>query len=346
MTRHLSHPSSKVALLLALLVGCFCVAALFSTLLVALIISLLLAFMLRPFVKYFEVHIGFHRDVSIAFVFLVLGSLLFIAAVKGIPSLVGTISSLYTAFKDFPFDAKLDEAVRDITANIPLLDPQTVTRKIHAMIDSGTQSVGANIATIASSAFSLLVIPFVTYFALSNGDRAAKRLLERVPNKYFEMTLNVISRIQEDLVGYLRGWLLDSAIVGVMNIVGYYIIGLNYPILMGFVGGVTNLIPYVGPFAGVVPAFLVAVTQTGDLRLILPIILVNVVVQAIDNIIVQPLCFAKSVDMHPLTVIVVCIVGGQLMGVLGMLLAIPLYVILKVTALETYWGLKHYRITT
>jgi putative permease len=346
MTTLLSQPSSKVALLLLILAACFSIAALFPTLLASLLTSLLLAFILKPFVKYLEVHVGFHRTVSIASVFLVLGGSLSILAIKGLPSLVSTVSNLYGSFRDFPFDAKLDEAVRGVTTNIPLLDPQTVTQKIRAIIDSSTQSLGANVAAIAGSAFSLLIIPFVTYFALSEGDRAAKRLLERVPNKYFEMTLNVINRIQRDLVGYLRGWLLDSAIVGVMNIIGYYMIGLNYPILMGVIGGVTNLIPYVGPFAGLVPAFLVAVTQTGDLRLILPIIIVNLVVQTIDNIIVQPLCFAKAVDMHPLTVIVVLIVGNQLMGVLGMLLAIPLYVILKVTAVESYWGLKHYRITS
>ena len=346
MTTHLSRPSSKVAFLLLILAGCFSVAALFPTLLAALITSLLVAFMLRPLVRYLEVHVGFHRTVSIASVFLVVGGLLTLLAVKGLPSLFATISNLYSSFRDFPFDAKLDEAVRNVTTSIPLLDPQTVTRKIHAMIDSGTQSLGANLATIAGSAFTLLVIPFVTYFALSNGDRAMKRLLERVPNKYFEMTLNVISRIQQDLVGYLRGWLLDSAIVGVMNIVGYYMIGLNHPILMGFIGGVTNLIPYVGPFAGLIPAALVAVTQTGDLSLILPVIIVNLVVQAVDNIIVQPLCFAKAVDMHPLTVIVVLVIANQVMGVLGLLLAIPLYVILKVTAIESYWGLKHYRITS
>jgi predicted PurR-regulated permease PerM len=94
-----------------------------------------------------------------------------------------------------------------------------------------------------------------------------------------------------------------------------------------------------------IPVFLIAVTQTGDLSLIPPIAIMTVVIQLLDNIIVQPLCFAKTVDMHPLTVIIVLIVGNQLMGVLGMLLAIPLYTILKVTAVETHWGLKQYRIT-
>jgi predicted PurR-regulated permease PerM len=135
-------------------------------------------------------------------------------------------------------------------------------------------------------------------------------------------------------------------IVGIINIIGYYFIGVNYPILLGVVAGVSNLIPYVGPFVGVIPAILISMTQTGDLSMVTPILLFLLIVQSIDNIIVQPLCFSKTVDMHPLTVIVVLIVGNQLLGVLGMLLAIPIYTILKVTAVESYWGLKHYRITS
>jgi len=68
-------------------------------------------------------------------------------------------------------------------------------------------------------------------------------------------------------------------------------------------------------------------------------------VQVLDNIIIQPLCFSKTVDMHPVTVIFVLIVGNSLMGIAGMLLAIPIATILKSSAIETYWGLKHYRIT-
>jgi putative permease len=346
MASLLVYPSMKVSLLVALIAACFIIASLFPTLLSALILAVLLAFVLRPFVRYLEVHLGFHRTVAIVWVFSMAGGVVVVLSMIGIPSLFRTISNLYASFRTFPFDAKLDEAVREVTKSIPLVDARVAVQKIHAFVDANTRTLGANLTAIAGSAFSMLVIPFVTYFALANGDRATKRLLERVPNKYFEMTLNVINRIQEDLVGYLRGWLLDSVIVGVLTIFGYYIIGLDHPVLMGFIGGVTNLIPYVGPFAGMVPAALVGITQTGDLSLAMPIILTNLVIQTIDNIIVQPLCFAKAVDMHPITVIVVLIVANHFMGILGLLLAIPLYVILKVTATETYWGLKHYRITS
>ena len=121
--------------------------------------------------------------------------------------------------------------------------------------------------------------------------------------------------------------------------------GIDYPILIGAVAGIANLVPYLGPVVGAVPAFLVSLTQFGDFRMLVPIAVLSIAIQAIDNMFVQPLCFAKTVDMHPLTVIVVLIVGNELMGVVGMLLAIPLATILKVSTVETYWGLRNYRIT-
>jgi putative permease len=342
---YLKSPFAKVLLLLVMLSACFWIACLFPTLLIALITSLLLAFILRPLVRLLEVHANLNRTVSIACVFLFLAGFLYFNAANGIPVLIDHVGGLYAGFKSFPLDEKLDELVRDLVSGVPIVNPQTASSKVRLLVENSMRSIGQNAAAAAGSAFSFFIVPFVTYFALAEGDRATKRVLERVPNKYFEMTLNVVDKIQKDLVGYLRGWILDSIIVGVMNIVGFYVIGVKYAVLMGVLAGVANLIPYVGPFVGVLPVFLVSVTQTGDLRMIPSIALLTLIIQTVDNIVVQPLCFAKTVDMHPLTVIVVCIVGNQLMGILGMLLAIPVYTILKVTAVESYWGLKNYRIT-
>jgi predicted PurR-regulated permease PerM len=159
------------------------------------------------------------------------------------------------------------------------------------------------------------------------------------------MTLNVLNRMEKDLVGYLRGWILDSIIIGLLSVVGYMIIGVDYPFFIGAVAGVANLVPYLGPIVGAVPAFLVTLTQYGDFQMALPIVVLTFAIQMIDNTIVQPICFSKTVDMHPVTVIFVLLIGNTLMGVAGMILAIPLATILKATAVETYWGLSHYRIT-
>jgi len=342
----LQRPSVKVAALLAVMSISFAVASLFPALLIALIISILLAFVLRPLVRFLEISVGLNRTLSIVIVFSLLAGIVFFNGAQGFPVLIESTRDLYQQFRDFPLDEKIEDLVQDLAAHFPVINAQTASQKVRALIDSSLNSAGRDVAAAAGSLFSFLVIPFVTYFALAQGDRAVKRLLERVPNKYFEMTLNVVDKIQKDLVGYLRGWILDSVIVGIINIVGYIIIGANYPVLLGIIAGIANLIPYVGPFVGVIPAVLVGATQTGDLSMVTPILLLLLSVQTIDNIIAQPLCFSKTVDMHPLTVIVVLIVGNQLLGVLGMLLAIPVYTILKVTAVESYWGLKHYRITS
>ncbi len=346
MTKPTSNrPALKAAALLAVIIVSFWVATYFPNLVITLIASALAAFVLKPVVNFLEFRFGLRRSLSIAIVFLLaVGSLVF-AAISLVPIAIDRIREMYDGFKTFPFDAKLAEVARDASSRVPFVNPESITGKVHEIVDGGIQMIGDSLGTMAGFAVNLAIVPFITYFILAEGDVTLKKLIERVPNKYFEMTLNVLNKIQTDLVGYLRGWILDSVIIGLLSVVGYYIIGVKYAALIGIVAGVANLIPYVGPIVGAVPAFLVSVTQYGDFRLLLPIVIQTFAVQMIDNIIVQPLCFAKTVDMHPLTVIIVLVIGNELMGVAGMLLAIPIATILKASAVETYWGLKNYQIT-
>lgn len=341
----LNRPAIKVTSILAAILVSFWVSTFFPTLLLTLILSALLAFVLRPIVTFLEFRMGMRRGISIAVVFLVTGGLFVLSAIQLIPMLIERAREMYEGFRNFPFDAKLDEVSRDLTKNVPFVNPESVSLKIHGILKSGLQLLGESLGGIAGFAVNLVIVPFVTYFILAEWDIALKKLIERVPNKYFEMTLNVFNKIQTDLVGYLRGWILDSVIVGILSIVAYSVVGVKYALLLGIVAGISNLIPYVGPFVGVIPAFFVSLAQFGDFRQFAPIIIQMLAVQMVDNTIIQPMCFAKTVDMHPLTVIIVLIVGNELMGVAGMLLAIPIATILKASAIETYWGLKNYQIT-
>jgi predicted PurR-regulated permease PerM len=159
------------------------------------------------------------------------------------------------------------------------------------------------------------------------------------------MTLNVLHKISRQLVGYLKGWILDSLIIGTLTIIGLSILGVDYPVVIGTLAGIANLVPYLGPIVGAALAIVVSLTQVGNFGMVGPIIIMTLVIRMLDDFVVQPLCFAKSVDMHPLTVILLLLIGHEMLGVAGMLLAIPLATILKVSAVESYWGLKNYRIT-
>ncbi len=340
-----NRPIRKVALLVGLLLICFWIASFVPSLVLALILSVLLAFVLKPLVKILEFRLGLRRSIAILCVFVLTGGTVVLASIEVVPILIDRAQHLYDQFKNFPFQARLNDAARDFAQHVPFVDGGTLAEKANAAINGAIQSLGAAVEDIVSLIAVFAIVPFVTYFVLAEGDLALKRLIERVPNKYFEMSLNVLNKIERDLVGYLRGWILDSIIIGLLSIAGLWLIGIDYPILIGALAGIANLVPYLGPVVGAVPAFLVSLTQYGDFRMLVPIVVLSIAIQAIDNTVVQPLCFAKTVDMHPLTVILVLIVGNELMGIVGMLLAIPIATILKVSMVETYWGLRNYRIT-
>lgn len=340
-----NRPLLKVSVLLVVILAAFWVSSLVPMLTLAVILSTLAAFILKPLVRILEFRFGLRRSIAILCVFVLAGGALALASVEGIPFLVQRSLHLYEQFRNFPFQDALNTAAADLARLLPFLDAAAIATRANAIIADGIQTVGQSLENVVPLLAMISIVPFITYFVLAEGDLALKRLIERVPNKYFEMTLNVLNKIRRDLVGYLRGWILDSLIIGLLSMSGLWLLGIDYPFLIGGIAGVANLVPYLGPVVGAVPAFLVSLTQFGDFRMLLPIAILTITIQAIDNVIVQPLCFAKTVDMHPLTVIVVLIVGNELMGVAGMLIAIPVATILKVSTVETYWGLKNYRIT-
>ncbi len=339
------RPLLKVSLIVALLLLAFWVASLFPDLVLALIASGLAAFILSPVVRWLEFRVGLKRSFAILVTFLVIGGAVVALFLNLIPFLIDRARSVYNQLSTFPFEEKLTEAARGVEKSIPFLSAAELSKGVQSYISGSVQQFSSVLQNSLAALVTLAIVPFVTYFILAEGHTGLKKLIERVPNKYFEMTLNVLNKIQRDLKGYLRGWILDSIIIGLISMLGYSVIGVDYPILLGSIAGAANLIPYLGPVVGAVPAFLISLTQYGDMRLLIPIIIVTFAVQMIDNILVQPLCYAKTVDMHPLTVILVLVVGNELMGVIGMLLAIPLFTIVKVSAIESYWGLKNYRIT-
>ena len=335
----------KTGFLLAAILLAFVVASFFPTVVMILIISALIAFVLSPIVRALELRLGLRRSLGALGVFLVFGGALVAAGFQAVPWMIERFRLLVAQFRGFPWDEKLNEAAAGIAESLAIVDATTVSANVHSFLNSYAERAGAMLGDAVSLAAALMVIPFVTYFFLTDSPSAFKTAIRRIPNKYFEMALNVIYKIRRDLIGYLRGWILDSVVIGLLSMIGLALIGVEDPILIGAIAGVANLVPYLGPVVGAVPAFLVSVTQYGDFRMLMPIVILTLAIQAIDNVIVQPIAFAKSVDMHPVTVILLLIIGNELMGVVGMLLAVPIATILKVSALETYWGLKNYRIT-
>ena len=133
-------------------------------------------------------------------------------------------------------------------------------------------------------------------------------------------------------------------IIGLLSTIALWILDVPYYMLIGLFAGLANMIPYVGPMAGAVTAALVVLFSAGSSQQILLVVVAFLTVQLLDNVLVQPLVVAKSVDLHPLIIIFAVIIGGQFFGILGMLLAVPTAGIIKVLGSEFYSGARKYNI--
>jgi predicted PurR-regulated permease PerM len=340
-----NKPFLKVIAFLGLIILLFWIVSFFPDLVLMLIISTLAAFILRPLVRLLEFKLNLKRGIAIGMVFLLVGGMSVFALYETIPLFISRFQSMYEQLRQFPFDKKLTLAAKDMTSYIPFIDSATIELKVHEFIQQVIFSAGDAASTAVSYAVNLAIVPFVTYFMLAEGDLGIKKIIEKIPNKYFEMSMNIMDKVGRELISYLRGLILECSIVGGLSMIGFMIIGVPYAVIIGVITGIANLVPYLGPLAGASLAILASLTVTGDFQMFLPIALLSIIIRLIDDLVLQPLCFGKSLDMHPVAVVLTLIIGHQLMGVSGMVISIPIATILRVSATETYWGLKHYTIT-
>jgi predicted PurR-regulated permease PerM len=346
MTKSIANkPFIKVLVIVGIIIFALWIASFVPDLVLTLVVSTLLAFILQPIVRFMEFHWGVRRSIAIAIVFLALGGGIVIGLVYLVPFLIARISTMYGQLQHFPLEQKLTLALSEITKHVPFIDQASLAEQVHANLQKLMQTLNDLGGAAASYLLNIVIVPFITYFILAEGDIGIKKLVERIPNKYFEMMLNVIHKLQRELTSYLRGLLLESSLVGCISIIGLSIIGVPYAIILGILTGIANIVPYLGPIVGAGLAIVVSLITTGDFQMLAPILVLALVTRLTDDLILQPICFGKSLDMHPVAVVLTLIIGHQLMGISGMVISIPIATILRVSATETYWGLKNYTIT-
>jgi len=328
-------------------------AALFSLKQVAgaLLVSLILSFLLSPVVSFAE-NRGIPRVVVVLSIYLIVVALLLLAVIFLGPILSDEAMRLAG---DLPeYERQLETILRDLrvslTERIPGLDlPDLYLYVKERLISSGGFDLGSILSRL-SGLFSiimiLVIIPIITFFFIVDGHLIQKALLRLVPNRYFEMCVLLVNRTGLAVQNYIRGQLIDSLYVGVMTTIGMGVIGLPYFMVIGIFAGLGNFIPYLGPVIGFIPAFFVTLLTPGWFTgaNILLIAGIFIVVQLTESAFIYPIAVGKSVNLHPLIVILGITIGGRLAGIIGMLVVIPLISIVKVVIETASSYLRSYRI--
>ena len=180
---------------------------------------------------------------------------------------------------------------------------------------------------------------FILYFFLKDQGLFVNFLVAVTPSKYGDEVRNALDRITKLLRRYFGGILLQITIITVFISVSLGLLGVKNALLIGFFAALINVIPYLGPIIGASFALFITVSSNIDLDFyteMLPLLTKVVVVfgamQMLDNFLLQPYIFSNSVLAHPLEIFIIILMGAQINGIVGMVLAIPFYTVLRVIA--------------
>lgn len=214
-------------------------------------------------------------------------------------------------------------------------------------------SIVENIISVTGNVFvGLMAITFISFFLLYENGILRKHLINLIPNEYFEVSIAGLYKVEKLLSNYMLGLLLQMTAIFSIAFTGLSIFNINYAASIALFAAVINLIPYLGPILGASFGILVGLSTGGGqmfegnqfIIMTLQIATVFGVVQLADNVILQPLIFSKSIKAHPLEIFIIIFAGATLAGIVGMIAAIPVYTIIRVSVMEIFRGYKSYHI--
>ena len=328
-----------------------------APILLMLVFAYLGRVILHPVINIIEQWIG-SRKLS---VFILIGLLVvFFSLLSG--SLFPFISKQITAFQSTLSMETLTKFLAKLTVVLKSILPAflfNLFNDIMGQLDatfseiwaSGLSHIKSFIGGAGSVAFALgsaflsflIIIVFMVVFLLE-GQNFSNAFLHAVPGEHYATAKRMLEKTSYQIHSYIRGQLIAASSVAVTSIIGLYIlqwitgISIPYTILIGISAGLFNLIPFIGPVMGMIPAIILYLVTDQAMPIhilyVLLIMVVFVIVQLIDNLVVSPYIMGGSVGLHPMLIIILVLLGASVGGILGMLFAVPIAAILKVVLSE------------
>ena len=298
-----------------------------------------LAYALYPVVKNLERVIPWRkrfpnvsRGVAVGLVLLVGAGIIGGILALVIPLIGREVGDFWVSFPNFFRAARLtlEQMNREYANRIPGEIRQSIEDYLASAGDvfaGAIQDAVVRVTGFISSALSLIiglsVGPIFLYYLLKDHDRIATGLYTPVPSAIRPHLSNVGSIINQTLGAYIRGQLLLGLVVGTLVAVGLFLIGVPFPILLGLVAGITELMPIIGPWLGGAAGLLVTLATAPDKALF--VLLLYLGVQLLENSLLVPRIQGDALKLHPIVVLVIIVVGSQLFGLWGIILG-PLLV--------------------
>lgn len=305
---------------------------------VTIIGSIIIAYALNPIINRFEKR-NIRRFYGVIIVYLSIIAMLFILSVLVIPNsgkeikkLVSNLPLYFEQLSDM-----IDGFYTRYYSTLGGLPPifQGIENiimdnivKLEGLLGNYLTSFVGGIISVASKVVSIILTPILVLYFLVDKDYFKSRVIKLIPNNYREDTLYLSSIIDTSLRQFIKGRLLMSLYAGVMTTIMLLVFRIEFPFVIGFITGVADIIPYIGPFLGYIPAVFFAGISSPIKAIWISILWV--LIQWSENNIVAPKIIGENMGMHPMIILLSIIIGGGVFGVFGMILSVPLVAVIKI----------------
>nr|WP_280518531.1 AI-2E family transporter [Lederbergia wuyishanensis] len=310
-----------------------------TTLMIGLLpflLSGLIAYLLHPLVEKIE-SLGLKRYLAILLIYLLFFGGVGYAIYLGIPMFIKQMKEFSEQLPVFLNQYRewmhhLEASTSNFPKGIQLQIDERIN-EIEQWFNKLIEKTTKAIMKLFDFILILLVVPFISFYILKDLDVIKKACWYLTPKKWRKNGVQFLDSVNESLGGYLRGQLLICVIIGAAAAIAFSIIGLQYPILLGIVIAITNVIPYFGPLIGAFPVVAIALMSSVKLAIIAGVIVF--VLQFIEGNILSPYIVGKSLHMHPLFIIAALIIGGEAFGIIGMIVSVPILAIIKIAIIHS-----------
>ncbi|MBF4500411.1 AI-2E family transporter [Savagea sp. SN6] len=195
-------------------------------------------------------------------------------------------------------------------------------------LGSVASGVSNFIGALTGIVLSIATVPFILFYLLKDGEKLPAVLVKMLPPRMRPDVKMILQDADRQISAYIQGQIIVAFCIGVMVSIGFFIIGMNYALLLGVIAMFTSVVPYLGAAIAITPAAIIALVSSP--WMLVKLIVVWTVVQLIDGKFISPQVMGKSLKIHPITIIFVLLTSGSLFGVAGVILGIPGYAVLKV----------------
>lgn len=295
------------------------------------IIGGFITYLLHPLVEFLHER-GIKRGLSILVIYILFFGGVGFGLYKGIPAFIEQVKDLSENAPAFA------EQYRGLIDKLQLHTrtwPDGLQGKMNDGIDAFEKKLDSLLTLLVAillrfvnSALVIMIIPFIAFYMLKDFHLIKRAVWYITPKQWRRQGTRFLKDVDVSLGRYIRGQLLVCLIIGGAAAILFWVFDLRYPLLLGFIVGVTDVIPYFGPIIGAVPAIIIAATVS--VKLVIITVVIILVLQFLEGNILSPYIVGRSLHMHPLLIMLAITAGGEIAGILGLILAVPVLVVVKV----------------